>query len=538
DVDQAPAAAPASTPLATPAGQTTPAGPAARTLTRAQTAALTAIVVGALAVAAIGLYLSFSYVAAFAHEDLSFSSLRHGQLFALGVDAAILVLIGVDLVLAWLRRPVSWIRYPVWLLTAATVAINAASVLPETKGALGTLDYFAAGAHGLVPLLFIVIVEVGRHVIDGIVRPRAARQTIPAHRWILAPWPTWLLYRRMRLWGHGYDEILRRDADLRAYLIWLDRECDRRGSPATADELLPKSLAPYGITVADALALPDRQEREAHDRDTARRRRALALETQRTTDQLAADADREAAQADLDVTRARSAGRVAEARSEAAAQASAAERAAAHLADLEDTAEMAEARARTAEAERRAAEEQARSDEAKARSEDARARSEETAREAAEARARSEEETARLAAAAAERRREKAESEARTADSEDAAERSRLAAARSREAAARSEAAAWEADAAARLTPAQMMARWSLREIDRRAVEQIGTIGPQEAADQVHLLPLAEVAERWQISSTTAGTHRTRARALLLAGVQGGSSTEEFLAGWQATEDA
>ncbi|WP_103503935.1 DUF2637 domain-containing protein [Streptomyces sp. SM14] len=529
DVDQVPAADPTSTPPATPARQTTPAGPAARTLTQAQTAALSAIVVGALAVAAIGLYLSFSYVAAFAHEHLGFSTLAHGQLFALGLDAAILVLIGIDLVLAWLRHPVSWIRYPVWALTAATVVINAASVLPDGTGATrDSLDYLAAAAHGLVPLLFVIIVEVGRHVIDRIVRPRTARQTIPAHRWILAPWPTWRLYRRMRLWEIGYTEILHRDADLRAYLIWLDRECDRRGKPATADELLPKSLAPYGVTVADALALPDKQEREAHERDTARRRRALALETTRVTDQLAADTEREAAQADLEVARAQSAGRIAEARTKSDAQATAAERAAQAAADLEETTELRLARARDARAIR---------DEADAtrESENARRAAEDAKRAADEATLAAD----RVARERAEERQKIADATRATALANRETEDANRAAADARRAAAEAEIAAVEAEAVARLTPVKRAVRWSMREIESRATAATGQRPtPQEAVEHMKLLPYTEIESRWTVSGSAAGKYRKRAEAMFAAGATGHGDIAEWTAAWKATEKA
>ncbi|MFC8705914.1 DUF2637 domain-containing protein [Streptomyces anulatus] len=144
-----------------------PRGP----LTTMQKFAVGGIVTFALVLAGIGLYLSFAHVAEFAHEELRFGSLEKGRLFAVGVDVGIMVMIAVDLLMAWLKRPITWVRYPVWLLTSATVVLNAASAAPKNR-AWALLDYVAAFAHGVVPILFIMIVEVGRDAIDRIVRRR------------------------------------------------------------------------------------------------------------------------------------------------------------------------------------------------------------------------------------------------------------------------------------------------------------------------------------------------------------------------------
>ncbi|MFJ2060300.1 hypothetical protein ACIOMM_30785 [Streptomyces sp. NPDC087908] len=70
-------------------------------LTGSQKWAGGAIVIAALVLAGIGVYLSFEHVAVFAHEELRFASLGKGQLFAVGVDVGIMVMIAVDLLMAW-----------------------------------------------------------------------------------------------------------------------------------------------------------------------------------------------------------------------------------------------------------------------------------------------------------------------------------------------------------------------------------------------------------------------------------------------------
>jgi hypothetical protein len=317
-----------------------------------------AIVIAALALAGIGLYLSFEHVAQFAHEELRFGSLGKGQLFAVGVDVGIMVMIAVDLLMAWLKRPISWIRYPVWLLTAATVVLNAASGAPRGR-AWELLDYVAAGAHGVVPVLFIMVVELGRDAIDRVVRPeQAERDSIPWMRWILAPVATARIFRRMRLWGvTSYPEMIRRDQELIAYEQWLKRKYDGDITKATEDELLPMKMAPYGYTVAQALAMPDEQEQAAQERAEEAERRRLDAETRSEVAKSKAEAERLRAKGEVELVQAEVDGQTGQARAHARAQVSAAERAAELEQQALDNAVIAEARAREAEAERKAAQE-------------------------------------------------------------------------------------------------------------------------------------------------------------------------------------
>ncbi|WP_331730667.1 DUF2637 domain-containing protein [Streptomyces sp. NBC_01174] len=344
--------------IASDAESGTGSGPLSRRLTGTQTWAAVAIVAAALVLAGIGLYLSFEHVAGFAHEELRFGSLGKGQLFASGVDVGIMVMIAVDLLMAWLKRPISWIRYPVWLLTGATVVLNAASGAPRDRG-WEPLDYVAAGAHGVVPVLFIVVVELGRTSIDRIVRPeQAERDSIPWMRWALAPIATAQIFRRMKLWGiASYPEMVRRDQALIAYKQWLKRTYSGNLSEATEDEKLPMTMAPYGYTVGEALAMPAQQARDADERAEQAERERLDAETRRELAQKQALAERAEAQGQLDEVLARVDGQTGQARAHARAQVSAAERAA----ELEEaalqTAVVAEARAREAEAVRKESEE-------------------------------------------------------------------------------------------------------------------------------------------------------------------------------------
>ncbi|MFF9497236.1 DUF2637 domain-containing protein [Streptomyces flaveolus] len=501
-----------------------------------------AIVVAALALAGIGLYLSFEHVAQFAHEELRFGSLGKGQLFAVGVDVGIMVMIAVDLLMAWLKRPISWIRYPVWLLTAATVVLNAASGAPE--GAWTLLDYVAAGAHGVVPVLFIMVVELGRTSIDRVVRPdHAERDSIPWLRWILAPVATARIFRRMRLWGvTSYPEMIRRDQELIAYEQWLKRKYEGDISQASEDELLPMKMAPYGYTVAQALAMPDEQEQAAQEREEEAARRRLDAETRSEVAKAASEAERLRAKGQVEAVRAEVDGQTGQARAHARAQVSAAERAAALEQEALDQAVIAEARAREAEAEHKEAKEREAKAEADLRAAELERQAAEKRKEAAEAdrlaaaeaQAIETQTIAETRKAAAEADKAAAETERATAETQRAvAEAARKKAEEERLAkvaladAARAEKEAAEAERAAAET------RWAAAEIERRAVEaeDVAKLKPREravrkvarmilaAGGDADRLPLADIQHELAVASPgTASEYRQEAAELLAGG--------------------
>ncbi|MGK5545692.1 DUF2637 domain-containing protein [Streptomyces sp. URMC 127] len=495
----------------------------------------------ALVLAGIGLYLSFGHVAVFAFERLRFGSLGKGQMFAVGVDTGIMVMIAVDLLMAWLKRPISWIRYPVWLLTAATVVLNAAAGAP--RGPWETLDYIAAGAHGTVPVLFIMVVEVGRDAIDRIVRPDQERDSIPLVRWLLAPVATARIYRRMRLWGvASYPEMARRDQELIAYEQWLKRKHDGDLSQATEDELLPMTMAPYGYTVTQALAMPDEQEQAAQEREEEAERRRLDAQTRSEVAKSRAEAERLRAKGEVETVRAEVDGQTGQARAHARAQVSAAERAAALEQEALDQAVIAEARAREAEAERKEAQER----EAKAATD---LRAAELERQAAQKRKEAAE-ADRVAAAEAQAIETQTIAEARSA----AAEADRVAAERERAAAetrrAAAEASRKEAEEKRRLEIAQAdiaraqqeaaeaeraaaETRRVAAEIERRAVEaeDAAKLTPRQravrkvarmilaAGDDTTHPTLADIQRELAVSSPgTASEYRQEATELLAKG--------------------
>ncbi|MEU0896857.1 DUF2637 domain-containing protein [Streptomyces massasporeus] len=511
--------------------------PSAGRLTRSQKWTAGLIVAAALALAGIGLYLSFEHVAGFAYEELDFGSLRKGQLFAVGVDTGIMVMIAVDLLMAWLKRPISWIRYPVWLLTAATVVLNAASSAPRNRP-WELLDYVAAFAHAVVPILFIMVVELGRTSIGRVVRPsdQEERDSIPLDRWLLAPVPTWKIYRRMRLWGiTSYPEMTRRDQDLIAYELWLKRKHKGDLSKATEDEMLPMTMAPYGYTVAQALAMPDEQDQAAEVRQEDAERRRLEADTRRKLAQLDAQEQQLRAEGKVAAAQAEIDGETGQARAHASAKISAAERAAELEKQELETAVIAEARARQAKAAREEADEReaqaaadVRAAQLEAQAAEMRRATEEADRiAAAEAQAietattaEARQREAEADKAAAETRRRAVEADRLAAEEEERAAAARanteearkreaeaaMAAAETRLAAAEVERRAIEIEDAAKLTPRER----AVRKVARMVIAAGGN------ADQVLL---ADIQRETAVSSTdTASKYRQEAAELLASG--------------------
>ncbi|MFX4293599.1 DUF2637 domain-containing protein [Streptomyces bohaiensis] len=451
-------------------------------------------VLGSMTVGVIGFVMSYATLRKVAFEQWGFSA-ELAKWFPVGVDTAIVAFLALDLVL--IRRGVPWplLRVAAHGMTAATVWFNASA-----HGSV-TADTTRSAAHALMPLLFVVGIEAARRLVVQTARLETgtAMDRVPLHRWLLAPWPTARLYRRMRLCGiTSYPEMIARDRDLMGYQQWLARKHDGDLTQADPDALLPMEMAKYGISVTEALALPERQEQAAADRATARRRRLLDLQTQQEIDKLRAEADQARAAGDLRVAQAQAHGRAAEAESEADARATAAQRAAQRERDLEETAVMREARAREEQAaavEERAAAERAEAVAARVAAERAAVEQRAVAERAAAGRQRSESEAAQHRAAVAEADRV-------TAEAEQAAAEARLRA-------AEAEVAALEAEDLARLSQSE------------RKIRKVARLILSEAGGDSEQLPLARIREVLAVSSDgTASTYRTEAAAYLASQAQ------------------
>lgn len=149
------------------------------------------VVIGILAalIAVAGMTLSFHAVSE--RMTPSFGP-RWAWLVPLVVDLTVLVFSGVDLVLNRLGMSHPLARATVYGATFGTVALNYAAG-GDPAGRI---------AHVLMPSVWVMFVELMRHVVrrTALKGDASLREPIPAARWILSPWPTLKLWRRMVLW--------------------------------------------------------------------------------------------------------------------------------------------------------------------------------------------------------------------------------------------------------------------------------------------------------------------------------------------------
>ncbi|MFF9870164.1 DUF2637 domain-containing protein [Streptomyces sp. NPDC013953] len=426
---------------------------------RLMTALSLVAAVGGTLVGVIGFAMSYSTLAKVA---LSWGfSQELAPWFPVGVDASIIAFLALDLYL--IRKNIPWplLRMAAHAMTGATIWFNASS-----QGQIAS-DPVKAASHGVMPVLFVIGVEAARRLIIQKARLEAGTvaDRIPLHRWFLSPVATPRFYRRMRLHNvTSYPEMIRRQQELIAYEQWLRRKYKGDISKATEDELLPMKMAPYGYTVAQALAMPDEQERAAQERKAEAERRRLEAETRSEVAKAKAEAERLRAKGEVDLVQAEVDGQTGQARAHARAQVSAAERAAELELQALDSAVVAEARAREAEAERLEAEER----KAAAAADLAKAELERKAAEQRRAAAEADKVAAAEAGAIETERIAHARKAAAAADLE-AAELERQAAQKRKEAAEADRVTAAEAQAIE--TQAIAEARQAAAEADRRAAE-------------------------------------------------------------------
>ncbi|MEU9485921.1 DUF2637 domain-containing protein [Streptomyces decoyicus] len=213
------------------------------TLTRAHRILISVVIAGAAVIAAIGFAGSYTAVRELA-EKKGFGDFAY--FFPIGIDAGIVVLLALDLLLTWLRIPFPLLRQAAWLLTVATVAFNAAAAWPDMLG---------VGMHAVIPLLFVVTVEAARHAVGRIADITADKhmEGVRITRWLLAPLPTFLLWRRMKLWElRSYDAVIKLEQERLVYQARLRSRFGRSWRrKAPVESLMPLRLARYGVPLVE-----------------------------------------------------------------------------------------------------------------------------------------------------------------------------------------------------------------------------------------------------------------------------------------------
>ncbi|MFF6953867.1 DUF2637 domain-containing protein [Streptomyces iakyrus] len=195
-------------------------------------------------IAGIGFAGSYTAVRELA-LDKGFGTFSH--LFPIGIDAGICVTLALDLLLTWIRIPFPLLRHTAWLLTSATIAFNGAAAWPDPLG---------VAMHAVIPLLFVVTVEAARHAIGRIADITADTHMEPVRltRWLLSPIPTFLLWRRMKLWElRSYNHVIKLEQERLTYQARLRTHYGRRWRrKAPIEALLPLQLARHGIPLTDS----------------------------------------------------------------------------------------------------------------------------------------------------------------------------------------------------------------------------------------------------------------------------------------------
>ncbi|CAL9657232.1 hypothetical protein SUDANB21_06834 (plasmid) [Streptomyces sp. enrichment culture] len=212
-------------------------------LTRAHRVLIGVVVFGAVVIAGIGFAGSYAAVRELALKK-GFGNFSY--VLPIGIDAGICVLLALDLLLTWIRIPFPLLRQTAWLLTAATIAFNGAAAWPDPLG---------VGMHGVIPILFVVSVEAARHAIGRIADITADKhmEGVRLTRWLLSPVPTFLLWRRMKLWElRSYEQVIKLEQERLVYQARLRSRFGRawrRKAPVEA--LMPLRLAKYGVPLAE-----------------------------------------------------------------------------------------------------------------------------------------------------------------------------------------------------------------------------------------------------------------------------------------------
>lgn len=470
-----------------PGGPLAPTAPGNAPLTRLHKLLIGIVATAVLVISGIGFAGSYRAVAHLA-ETKGFGGFA--RFFPIGVDAGIVAFLALDLLLTWLRIAFPLIRYGAWALTGATIAFNAVVSWPDPIG---------VGMHATIPLLFVIAVEAARHAVGRIAQIVADKhlEGPPASRWLLNPLGTFILWRRQRMWAiRTWDAVLTLERGRRIYVAQLRKQHGRWGwrRKATADQMLVLSLAKDGMSIQDAIDLPEREARKL-----------AAAEEQRAAEARAkAEAEAEAKhQAELRNAEVEAKRRAEVAEAEAAeARARAEAEAAAEAARLEVEAKQRQAaeagRLLVAETEAKLA---------------AIARTEQAAEAEAELnRQRRINEQAHLVAEAARRNREKAEDEARQRRQQEANERAQRIAARA------TTASTSTSDPAVKRTTTSASASGSVSPIGGRGAKKQAEVEAVLTrlveADDPKAYPLSEVMADFGLTQTTAYDRLSTAQSL------------------------
>ncbi|MDX2802315.1 DUF2637 domain-containing protein [Streptomyces scabiei] len=499
-----------------------------RRLVKVMWAVAVVAVFAGLVVAAVGFGLSYDALVQ-AARGWGFGP-RGSYAFPIGVDGLIVALYSISLVLTWRRMPKPMLLVAAHATTGVTIVLNILAAADSAPGSPGVWEVAQTDpgrllAHAAMPAAYALLIEAARHLITRTARLESGERGLTLADWILRPPTTWAVFRTAQTQPMSYADARKLHRDRAIHRVWIEYREDieaARREAAERDETfneydtvtvldrLPDLLAKYGVTVEEALELPDRMRREEQERRDARERAEQKLRHQaeaaarqlrhaETLARLAAEKEELKEQGELDRLRAQVEGDRKAAEHYAAATA--------------DTAGI-EAAAQRSKAERIATEEQRR-----AEAEDQAGESARTA--ALQRKAAEDTKAAQLAEAQNIRRRQElADAARRAATTEADAQAKARRAAEDREAAAAADQRAIEhrtAVARAELVAvaAEDAARLNERERNIRRVARLAFI---EAGGEATRLPTARIEQVMNVANSTATGYREEAARLIASG--------------------
>ncbi|WP_411152983.1 DUF2637 domain-containing protein [Streptomyces sp. A30] len=477
-------------------------------------------VIAGLTVAAVGFALSYNTLVD-AARGWGFGP-KGSYAVPIGIDGLIIALYSIDLVLVWRKMPKPSLLLAAHATTAVTILLNVTGAAEDAPGSLGVWEVAQTDpgrllSHAVMPVAYVLLTEAARHLITRTARLEEGRGTLTLANWLLDLRGTWKVWRRSKLWEFDYDTVRRLERERKIYGVWIqyreeieaaraqhreqggsDEDFDENGLVTVLDRL-PDLLAPYGVTVSEALALPDQMRRDEQERRHQAEAAARELRHAKTLARLAGEKEELKEQGELDKLRAQVEGDRKAAEHYAAATA--------------DTAGI-EAAAQRSKAERLATEEQRRAE--------AEAQAEESARTAALKRKAAEDTKAAQLTEAQNlsRRQELADAAQRAATTEADAQAKARQAAEDKEAAAVADRRAIEyRTAVARAELVAVAAEDAARLNDReRNIRRVARLAFVEAGGDAMKLPTARIEQFMGVANSTATGYREEADKLIRGG--------------------
>ncbi|MFJ4880083.1 DUF2637 domain-containing protein [Streptomyces sp. NPDC088745] len=204
------------------------------------------VALGGAGVGGLGFYASFDAVSAKAAEW----GFDDPWVLPTAIDSAIPVFTGAYLLLIRMDMPLWWARIVPWMLSLITCALNVSA----------GVGLWSKIAHGSMSLLWVAVSEIAAHTyavrIGAATGRRRRMDKIRWARWVLSPLPTFLLFRRMKLWElSSYDQALQLERERLVYEAKLRGRFGRAWSrKAPVESLMPLRLARTGVPLRETAA--------------------------------------------------------------------------------------------------------------------------------------------------------------------------------------------------------------------------------------------------------------------------------------------